>query len=58
MVKSITNTNAVESTAPQTIGISNNICKAMAAPSISASDVETEAMRAVPSTVRACQAGA
>jgi hypothetical protein len=41
-------TKIVVRTAPHTIGISSNICKAMAPPKISANDVEMDANTALP----------
>ena len=54
----MTATNAVVSTAPHTMGTSSNICRAMAPPNISASEVEMEASTAVASTGRDTQRGA
>lgn len=45
-------TKSVVNTEPHIIGISNNICKAMAPPNISASEVEIEASTAVPNIGR------
>ena len=46
--KSIMTTNIVVRTDPQAMGISKSICKAMAPPSISASEVDMEASTALP----------
>ena len=51
-MKSITETKTVVSTEPHTIGISSNICSAMAPPNISAREVDMEASTAVPSIGR------
>ncbi len=45
-------TNIVVKIEPHMMGISNSICKAMAPPSISASEVEMEASTAVPNMGR------
>ena len=53
----MTSTNTVVSTEPQIIGISNSICRAMAPPKISASEVDIDASTAVPSMGRATHEG-
>ena len=44
----MTTTNTVVKIEPHMMGMSNSICKAMAPPNISASEVEMEASTAVP----------
>src|SRR5574344_856720 len=52
LVKSINRTKSVVSMAPQSMGMSNSISRAMAPPRISASEVEMEASTAVPNIGR------
>ena len=51
----MTTTNTVVKTEPHMMGMSNSICKAMAPPNISASEVEMEASTAVPNMGRDTQ---
>ena len=51
-MKSITDTKTVVNTEPHIIGISSNICSAMAPPNISASEVDMDASTAVPNIGR------
>ena len=53
----MTTTNTVVKTEPHMMGMSNSICKAMAPPNISASEVEMEASTAVPNMGRDTQEG-
>ena len=53
----MTTTNTVVKIEPHMMGMSNSICKAMAPPNISASEVEMEANTAVPNMGRDTQEG-
>ena len=50
-------TKIVINTAPILIGISNNISRAIAPPNISASEVDTDAITALPNTGREIHLG-